>query len=56
MDIIECTKKSYETLPTGEVEDFVECTTKHDPTSINPNIYQPNIITKMDQGFNEDMK
>ena len=32
------------------------CTIKRDLTNMTLNIYQPDIVTKMNQGFNEDMK
>ena len=40
----------------GELEDFLWCKIKRNLTNINLNIYQSDIITKMAQGFNEDMK
>ena len=39
-----------------ELEDFVGYTIKRDLTKITLNIYQPHIITKITQGFKENMK
>ena len=36
----------------GELEDFVGCTIKRDLTKKTLNIYQPDLITKITQGFN----
>ena len=40
----------------GELEDFVGCTIKRDTTKMNLNIYQPHLITRINQAFNKDMK
>ena len=40
----------------GELENFLGCTIKRDLTKMNLNIYRQDIITKMTQGFNKDMK
>ena len=40
----------------GELEDFVGCAIKRDLTNMTLNIYQPDIINKMNQGFNGDVK
>ena len=39
----------------GELEDFVGCTIKHDLTKMTLNISQPDIINKMNRGYNNDM-
>ena len=38
------------------IEDFLGYTIKHDLSEMMIKIYQPNIITKMNQGVNKDMK
>ena len=40
----------------GGLEDFVGCTIKRDLTKMTLNIFQPGIINKINQGFNEDVK
>ena len=40
----------------GELEDSIGCTIKRDLTNITLNIYQPDLITKITQGFNKYMK
>ena len=40
----------------GELKDFVGCAIKRDLTNMTLNIYQPDIINKMNQGFNGDVK
>ena len=40
----------------GEIEEFVGCTIKPNPTKRTLNIYQPHLINKTTQGFNKDMK
>ena len=40
----------------AELEEFVGCTIKHDLTKTILKISQPDRITKMTQGFNEDIK
>ena len=40
----------------GELEGFVVCTIKRDLTKTTLNIYQPHIIHKMTQEFNEEVK
>ena len=40
----------------SELEDFVGCMIKRDLTKTTINISQPDLITKMTQGFNEDVK
>ena len=40
----------------GELEDFTGCRIKRDLTKMNLKIYQPDIITKMTQGFNKYVK
>ena len=40
----------------GELEDLLWCTIKHDLVKIIFNISQPDLINKMTQGFNEDLK
>ena len=40
----------------GELEDSIGCTIKRDLTNMTLNIYQKYLITKMVQGFKEDMK
>ena len=44
------------TWSTSELEDLVGCTIKRDLTKMTLKIYQPHLITKMTQGFNEDVK
>ena len=39
-----------------KLEDLVGCTIKRDLTNMILKIYQPHQITKMAQGFNEDVK
>ena len=39
-----------------ELEDLIVCTIKLDLTKMTINIYKPNLMIKMTQGFNEDMK
>ena len=52
MDTIECIKKEYVTRSMGEIEDFVGCTIKCGLTKTTLTIYQPDLLTKMTQGFN----
>ena len=40
----------------SELEDFVGCMIKRDLTKTTINISQPDLITNMTQGFNEDVK
>ena len=40
----------------GELEDFVGCKIKNYLTNTTLNIYQPDIINKINQGFNGDLK
>ena len=40
----------------GELEDFIGCTVNSNITKMTLKISQPHLITKMTQGFNEDMK
>ena len=40
----------------GELEDFVGCTINRDLTRMTLKISQPDLITKITQGFNEDLK
>ena len=40
----------------GELEYFIECMLKRDPTNTTLNISQPYIITNMTQIFKEDVK
>ena len=40
----------------GELEDFIGCKIKRDLTRTTLNIYQPDLINNMNQGFNEDVK
>ena len=40
----------------GELEDFLVCMIKRDLTKTTLKISQPDLITKMTQGFNEDVK
>ena len=40
----------------SELEDFVGCAIKRDLTNMTLNISQPDIINKMNQGFNGDVK
>ena len=56
MDIIERVNKERATQSMGPLEDFVGCTIKRDLTNTILKIYQPNLSTKMTQGFNEDVK
>ena len=56
MDIIECIKKEYASRSMGELKDFIKCTINHELTKTTLKISQPDLITKMTQGFNEDVK
>ena len=56
MNKIECINKGYVNQPIGELEEFVGCKIKRDLTKMTLNIFQPDIITKMTQGFNKDVK
>ena len=56
MNMIEHTKKYYITRLLGELENFLVCTINRDLTKMTLTIYQPDLITNMNQGFNEDMK
>ena len=40
----------------GKLEDFVGCTVRHDLIKMTLKIYQPHLITKITQVFNEYMK
>ena len=40
----------------GELENFVVCTINSDLTKMTLKTYQPDLINKMNQGFNEDLK
>ena len=40
----------------GELEDYKKCVIKRDLTKITLNIFQPDIINNMTQGFNKDVK
>ena len=40
----------------GELKDFAKFTIKRDLTKMTLNISQPDLINKMTQGFNEDIK
>ena len=40
----------------GELEEILECVIKRDLTNMNLNKSQPDMINKMNQGFNRDMK
>ena len=54
--MIESTKKYYDNRLLGELEDFVGYTINRDLTKTTLNIYQPYLISKTTQQFNEDMK
>ena len=56
MDTIECIKNKYVTQSTGPIEYFIGCTMKHDLAKTTLKIYQTHIITRITQGFNDDLK
>ena len=37
----------------GELEDFVECAIKRDLTKVTLKVSQPDLVNKMNQGFNK---
>ena len=56
MNNIECIKKEYLTWSIGELESLVGCAIKRDLTNMTLNLSQPDLITKMTQRFNKDVK
>ena len=56
MDMIEYINKYYSTQSTGPLEDFVGCMIKCDLTKMTLKIYQPYLIAKITQVFNDYMK
>ena len=56
MDTIECINIKFLTQSMVKLEDFVEFTVRRDLTKMTLKIYQPHLITKMTQLFNEYVK
>ena len=56
MDTNECIKKEYYTWSIGELEEFVGYNINRDITKITLNISQKDLITKISQVFNENVK
>ena len=56
MDTIKCINREYATQSTSTLEYFVECMIRNELTKMDLNIYQPHIITKITQGFNEELE
>ena len=52
LDMIECNNKDHANWSMVIPKDFVRCTIKRDLTNIKLNIYQPYLITKTTQVFN----
>ena len=56
MDTLEFIKTKYMNQSLGPLEEFIECRIKHELTNTVFNIYQPHLIAKITQLFNNGMK
>ena len=56
MDTIEFNKRYYVIQSMGEPEEFIRFTIKRDLTKMTLKFFQPNLMTKMTLGLNEEVK